>query len=208
MTIIDDGESLGAALSAPRLRPYLARHAGDLEAAWRTYSWNLQACRAFYPLLHFAEIALRNAVHSELSSRFDRSDWWTTAPLTAHGNHLVAHAREKAGRTKPSPNTDDIVATLNLGFWVSLVSSAYDRTLWVRGLHQAFPHYRGRRDALHADLRNVLELRNRVMHHEPIYQRDLATDRDAIYRLYTWLSNGLAAHVRAFDHVPNLLEQK
>lgn len=207
MTITDDGDSIGATLSAARLGPYLARHAGDLEAAWRTYSWNIQACRAFYPLLHFAEIALRNAVHRELGSRFGRSDWWSTAPLTAHGNRLVEQAREKAGRTKLSPSTDDIVATLTLGFWVSLVSSAYDRMLWVCGLYRAFPHYRGRRDALHTDLRNVLELRNRVMHHEPIHRRDLAADHDTIYRLYGWLSIGLAARVRPFDQVPSLLDQ-
>src|SRR6266545_6941726 len=64
MTITDE-DSVGATLSVARLGPYLAQHAGDLEAAWRTYSWNIQACQAFYPLLHFAEIALRNAVHRE-----------------------------------------------------------------------------------------------------------------------------------------------
>jgi hypothetical protein len=207
MTITDGGASMGAMLSAARLGPYLAWHSGDLEAAWRTYSWNIQVCRAFYPLLHFAEIALRNAVHHELGSVFGRPDWWSAGLLTVHGNRLVEQAHEKARQTKPTPSTDDIVATLTLGFWVSLVSSAYDRRLWVRGLYRAFPHYRGRRDALHTDLRNVLELRNRVMHHEPIYRRDLAADHDTIYRLYAWLSIDLAARVRPLDQVPNLLEQ-
>lgn len=93
--------------------------------------WTVRVCGAFYPLLHFAEITLRNALHSELAAQFGREDWWAVAPLTGHGQNLVKKAQEKVSVRKSAQNANKVVAKLTLGFWVSLVSETYDRDLWV-----------------------------------------------------------------------------
>jgi hypothetical protein len=201
----DNGNWIYKALSEARFASYLDECSGDAAAAWRLYMWNIGISMAFYPLLHFAEVALRNALHRELCTRFGREDWWSVAPLSQHGQRLVKHAQEKISASCSSQNADDLVTKLTFGFWVSLVSRTYDRTLWVPTLHLAFPHYRGRRDALHTELREVLCLRNRVMHHQPIHRRDLKVDRHMIYQLYDHISSDLAAAVRLVDQVPHVL---
>lgn len=202
----DDGNDwIGRSLSEARFASYLAECGGDVAAAWRLYLWNIGASVAFYPLLHFAEITLRNAAHRELGARFGRADWWSVAPLDEHGQRMVKRAREKAVAHRSPQNPDDLVAELTFGFWVSLVSRSYDRTLWVPALHRAFPHYHGRRDGLHAELERVRRLRNRVMHYEPIHRRDLGADHATIYRLFDYMSSGLAAAIRPVDQVPHAL---
>jgi hypothetical protein len=202
----DNADWIGKALSEARLAPYLVECGRDVAAAWRLYMWNIGISVAFYPLLHFVEITLRNALHRELSAQFGRADWWSVAPLNEHGQHLVKQAQEKVSPPRSPQNADDLVTKLTFGFWVSLVSQAYDRALWVPALHRAFPHYRGRRDALHAELKEVLWLRNRVMHHEPIHRRDLKADHTTIYRLFDYMSSGLATAVRQVDQVPQVLQ--
>lgn len=206
MAFIDgDEEWIGGVLSEVRFAPYLAECGGDAAAAWRLYVLNISISMAFYPLLHFAEITLRNALHRELGAHFRRADWWAVAPLDGHGQRLVKRAKEKASAPHSPQNAGDLMTKLTFGFWVSLVSRTYDRALWVPALHRAFPNYHGRRDALHAELREVLGLRNCVMHHEAVLRRDLEAKHDTIYRLLDYISPDLAAAIRQIDRVPSML---
>lgn len=204
-TAEDNADWVNQALSGTGFASCLAECDGDVAAAWRLYMWNIEICAAFYPLLHFVEITLRNALHRELSVRFGRADWWSVAPLNEHGQRLVKEAEEKVSAPRSPQKAEDLITKLTFGFWVSLVSQTYDRALWVPTLHRAFPHYRGRRDALHAELRDVLRLRNRVMHHEPIYRCNLQADHDIICRLLSYMSPGMAAVMRQVDQVPHVL---
>lgn len=206
MTFTDDNDDwIGKAISEARFASYLVDCGGDVAAALRLYMWNIDISVAFYPLLHFVEITLRNALHRELGAQFGRADWWSAAPLNEHGQRLVKQAQEKVRAPRSPQNADDLVTKLTFGFWVSLVSQTYDRTLWVPALYRAFPQYRGRRDTLHGELKEVLWLRNRVMHHEPIHRRDLKADHATIYRLFDHMSSGLAEAVQPVDQVPHML---
>ena len=206
MTFADDENGwIVNALSAARFAPYLTECGGDSSAALRLYLWNIDVSTAFYPLLHFTEVTLRNALHRELVAQFGRADWWACAPLTDNGRRMVKKAEGAIFAPDSPRNPDDLVAKLTFGFWVSLLGRAYDRTLWVPALHRAFPHYRGRRDGLHAELGKAVWLRNRVMHYEPIHRRDLSADHAMIYRLFDYMSTGLAAAVRPIDRVPRVL---
>ncbi|WP_143230876.1 hypothetical protein [Actinosynnema sp. ALI-1.44] len=209
MTATDDPNAwIPQALSEARFGKYLDAHGGDVDAAFHMYVWTVSVGGAFYPLLHFAEITLRNALHSALVAEFGREDWWTVAPLTDYSQNLVKKAQEKISGSATPPNPNQVVAKLTLGFWVSLLSDTYDRALWVPALHRAFPGYKGRRDRLHAELEALRDLRNRVMHFSPLKGRDLRADHAAIYRLYGYLSAGLSAAMRKIDQVPNVLWQR
>ncbi|WP_433870703.1 hypothetical protein [Saccharopolyspora sp. CA-218241] len=146
------------ALSAARLRPYLAGADGDPDAAWALYQWNLDVCAAFYAPLHWCEVALRNAMHDALRAHYRTDHWWDAAPLDANGRAMVAKARSGQAERKGRPAApDDVVARLTLGFWVSLVSRghSYDREFWHKSLHAAFPHYSGKRRDLHRELNAI-----------------------------------------------------
>jgi hypothetical protein len=200
------------ALSVPRFTPYLEKASKDSANAIQLYWWNVDVSAAFYLALHCLELALRNAVHRQLSLRYGQDDWWAVAPLHGGGPRMVSEAQKKLAtraREKPRPVTsDDMVAQLSLGFWVSLISRTYDRTLWVPALHRAFPFYRGPRGVVHGDLQTMLLFRNRIMHHEPIHHRHLQADHETLHRLVGYLSPGLLLELKSYDGVPAALARR
>lgn len=197
------------AFSEPRLKPYLVASHGDSARAWRLYRWNVEVSQAFYGPLHCLEIGLRNAVHDRLLERYGRADWWEAAPLKKHDSGKVAKARDDLRRKGVGrPTADDVVAELSFGFWVSLLSSSYDRHLWVPTLHRAFPHYAGRRSVLRDNFQAMVLLRNRIMHHEPIHHRHLPADHAKIHRLLGYLEPEIATWLQGFDRVPEILGRK
>lgn len=199
------------AFSKLRLGRYVRAARGNTVVAGRLYWWNVEASASLYGSLHCLEVALRNALHQQLSLAYGRADWWAVAPLNANGQRLVAKARSKCERRGlvPAP-PDSMVAELSFGFWASLVSggSRYDRLFWVPTLHKAFPYYSGRRDALYDGLWSLVLLRNRIMHHEPIHHRDLAADHAKIYRMLGCLDPQLAKEAQAMDRFPAVLASK
>lgn len=198
---------VGAVLSRQRFEPYLVAAGGDAGAAVELEWWNLEVAAAFVVPLNRLELALRNALHPVLCTRFRRSDWWYSAPLDENGRRKVAEAKRALVRLQGRPEVaDDLVAQLTFGFWISLVSSTYHRTLWVPALHRVFPGV-ARRE-LHEDLRNVLVLRNRIMHHEPIHHRHLEADHATVYRLLEHLSPAIVGELTGRDGVPAVLARR
>jgi hypothetical protein len=196
-------------ITAPRLSPYhdAARrrgtHAEDL------YRWNLQVSEAFYPALSCLEICMRNALDERLKAKYSRADWWTSAPLAQKDIDKVRRVSDDLGRWRGStPSPDDIVSELSFGFWVALLSRRYDRHLWVPALHRAFPGYRGPREQLRDNFESMCFFRNRVMHHEPVHHRDLASDHLKIYRLLGYIEPEAVAWLRGFDRVPETLTKR
>ncbi|MFI7453949.1 hypothetical protein ACIBQX_41120 [Nonomuraea sp. NPDC049714] len=196
-------------ISVPRFAPYLGALPGDHLVALDLYQWNVRASEAFYVPLHYLEICLRNAEHDRLRNRFGTEDWWRVAPLDEYETAKITAAKQKLARKGVSlPSADDVVTELSFGFWVSLLSRRYDRHLWVPALHEAFPHYSGRREPLRDNLQAMVLLRNRIMHHEPIHHRHLAADHAKIYRLLAYVEPQVIGSLQAFDRVPEVLAQR
>ena len=99
----------------------------------------------------------------EASSVIDSRRWVTRPPLRA--------GAETPGR---------VVAELPLGFWRFLLTSHYERSLWLTCLREAFPGIQGRgmRRDVHDAIRDLHVLRNRIAHHEPIHNRPLEALHD------------------------------
>jgi hypothetical protein len=121
---------------------------------------------------------------------------------------MVDDARRKLNTRAHSGTADDVVTELSLGFWVSLVSNSYDRSLWVPCLHKAFPVYRGPRRRLHGDLRTMLLFRNRIMHHEPIHHRHLEADHQTILLLLGYLSPSMVKQLKSYDRAEVVMRQR
>lgn len=197
-------------LSTPRFASYLAASGNDIGKAINLYWWNMEVSAALYIPLHCLEVTLRNAMHTQLCSKYGRADWWVEAPLDGNGRRVVSAAEERLARLPGRGYTaDDVLAKLTFGFWVSLLSrgAAYDRELWVPALHRAFPYFTRRRQELHTDLLDVLTLRNRVMHFEPVYRRDLWRDHARIYRLLGYISPKMVKELQAHDRTGDVLRR-
>jgi hypothetical protein len=88
---------------------------------------------------------------------------------------MVGDATQRLYDLGKQPTAGRVVAELSYGYWVGL-ANAYDTTLWRTDLHRIFtPRIEARR-ALHETLDRLRTLRNRIAHHEPIFQRKLSDD--------------------------------
>jgi hypothetical protein len=150
-----------------QIRYFRSCAGGNSERALRLYAWNIEISSAFWGSFHMLEISLRNALHSELAKLANQEDWWNVdLPLHIEIRKEVRRAVAFAmKRHKELPTTGHVVAELNL----------------------AFPHYTGRRGALHDDLERLRMLRNRIAHHEPIFDRNLALDHDKLCGLIGYI---------------------
>ncbi|GAA4920364.1 hypothetical protein LX16_4663 [Stackebrandtia albiflava] len=197
--------------SEPRLGRYLDACGHDGPATMELYSWNAQVAGAFYDPLHKLEIGLRNHIHVQMKLFIKSEHWWTAINLhpVAHNKTTVALARaggksRHAGRAR----ADDVVAESSFGFWVSLLASRYDRQLWIPALRKAFPNFTGRRSDLHRGFDSVRLLRNRIMHYEPVFHRDLNADHAKIIRLMSYLNLDAAEELKRTSIVPEVLAQR
>ncbi len=75
-------DGLMRVLSDERLGPYVAAMRGR-EGGLRLYEWNLAVSAAFYDDLSYLEVAMRNALHQQLSLHLGRDDWWDGADLAS-----------------------------------------------------------------------------------------------------------------------------
>ena len=208
-------------LSSERLSIY-RKHADDcLDAALRLYAWNTAMCAAFYGPLQGLEVALRNAMHRELSWKYG-PNWFDNAGtgLAAGAQRRIREVKKglrRAGKPIEPPN---VVAALSFGFWVSLTDSgdklnsgcqtSYEDKLWRPALRRAFPSCNTtltRRQA-HERLNRIREFRNRIAHHEPIFNKNPDCCHETILEVTEWISPGTAEWIRAYSRVSELLALK
>jgi hypothetical protein len=178
------------------------------------YFWNIQLSEALYPALAALEIALRNAIHDSLSAAFGTPEWFYT-PRLLEPRQLRDFSQARLSLYREHGNTPAIgliVAQLNFGFWTTLLSTPYHGSIWnVRGaahLKAAFPYVPGPhnyRKAIHKRYNDVRFLRNRVMHHEPIWARPaLAREHADILEAIAWINPQLLTSVTLCDRFPDV----
>jgi len=200
--------ALERTISADRLSTYIAYAGFDKERAIRLYVWNSYVSQCFHLPLQSVEVSTRNTVNEYLSFRFG-TGW----PQDARFLNLVPERRDrtqdairkvtKRVTTEGHPvTTGRVVAGLPFDFWVGLFTTKYDRPLWQTSLHNILPNLpkTAKRRDLYELLRSIKELRNRVAHYEPIFQRDLSKEHTniiaAIRHRCTYTADWVSAHSR------------
>lgn len=188
-------ETIRDLLTPDRLRSYLASCGQDLNRALALYEWNLTASAAVMQTTAMVEVIVRNALDAELVSwatRRGSASWLDAVSLDVRGYADIDRARLRAtGNGRFAPTHGKVIAELNFGFWRYLTAQRYHASLWVPALHQAFPggHHdlRRRRREVEQHLANLMLVRNRAAHHEPIHRRNLNRDLDTAVELARWV---------------------
>lgn len=180
-----------AALAPARLSPYLEHASGNRDFAISLYLWNIMLCESLYPLLNLGEITLRNRFHQILSQHFQREDWFDDVWLDPRDYSKIKEAKQKIVRRRLEVTPGRIVSELTFGFWTSLLDVRYERNhiLWPVLAPKVFAdaprRLRTRKDqSRHAA--QLRSLRNRVFHHEPIWNWDNLSD--LVNQSGVWLS--------------------
>lgn len=162
---------------------------------------------ALFPTLHGAELALCNTIHAAPTGRYGTEEWWHQPYALRPRQHafvtnIEADYRRRSG-IAITPGR--LVAELSFGFWVVVLSAPYESRLWRYRrfvlVDQAFP-YRGGATlrGIHQRFNAIRILRNRVMHHEAIFDRpDLRREHAEIHEAIQWISPDLHAGIHAVD---------
>ena len=83
----------------------------------------------------------------------------------------------------------------------------FEMTLWRPALHKAFSNRTGlARKQAYQPLDYLRTFRNRIAHHEAIFERDLRRDYEKIVRVTGWISPEARAWIKEHSRVPELLD--
>jgi hypothetical protein len=217
-------KALEKALSASRLAGYCDRSAGegDVEAVAR-YLWNLALQAALSPALHMAEVTIRNAVFDAAAKVAathgrpfkDVHCWLDTRPSLLYTNEeqAVESAKTQLRQSRLSMTPGHLVAKLSFGFWINLLNASYEQgrasgpALWPAALKEF--HNVPKMERTRGDLRrrfdSVRAFRNRLMHHEPLWDRDPAADYAHLLETLHYLNPGVGRAVAELCRFPLVL---
>jgi hypothetical protein len=184
-------KALIKSISTPRISRYILSAKGDELKAIDLYRWNAELSQALYIYLQAWEICFRNKVNNFLIWRY-RANWpydqtrlvrqlsWTDKSRL----HKTTERQQQERKCNPAP-LSAIVADLSLGFWVSQLSAHYDsHHVWKHNIKRIFPNENAleRRSAWTIS-DELLRLRNRIAHHEPIFHLNLEQHHRDIQRM-------------------------
>jgi hypothetical protein len=172
------------------------------------YAWNLEASAAMWGGFAVLEVCLRNAIHTQLSSVADGDMWWHAPALILFHDQrqqvtdAIARATFEHG---PGMTAGHVVAQLTFGFWVSLLTNRYHSRLWVPTVSAAFPYWVLRRGDLHFRLETLRKVRNRLAHHEKMFNRDLLRDHQDILDILAAIEPAVSDWVAQDSRLPAIV---
>ena len=153
--------------------------------------------------------ARRNAIAQQLRATFGPA-WYDDATFLALDNtprtgDNINVSKNRITRAVPArPITEGrIVAEMYLSFWVYLLRPALNRTLWP-ALRSGFVRYTHRK-TLVGYLEPLIPFRNRVAHHEPIFDHRPQEMYDGLLRIADMLSEDLSAWIEHHARVRAVL---
>lgn len=238
--------NLDAYISVPRMKTYLAETFEDLGLARDLYLWNRDLSAAFLADIAILEVSMRNAMHTALVNEWG-AQWYQDGPaLDQRSSDQLSKAWDRIPRTQRENLTTNravagrLVANCMFGFWTNLLDQGgptglkpprdeanYEQT-WQRALRKAFKGARSEAKAapggkfdrqwVHAQVKEVNDLRNRVAHHESLVKgfpligqserRTAAEGHEACLRVARMLDRNLAAWLANNSQVPRLLSAR
>lgn len=116
------------------------------------------------------------------------------SPLGSDSLRMILDAKEELQKGRGPITPGAVIAELKFAFWVGLVGPGYDNTLWRGHLYKAFLNGGGKpRREVHMRLNAIRRFRNRIAHHEPIFQKDIQTMHNEIIGSIRWMCTHTAA---------------
>jgi len=202
--------ALEKSFSKDRMQGYLQEMGNDSAKAFELYAWNTRMSAELFIPLQGVEISLRNALHNELSSVFG-AYWFDNAavPLVPYAKNQVAQVKKTLTSSNKAIKPSAVMDELSFGFWVSLLGrgqrNSYETQLWIPHLHKAFPNANVSRSSVHQPLDKLRKLRNRIAHHEPIFNRSIQNDYQTMLQMCQLIDIEMAQWVEHHNNVDAVL---
>jgi hypothetical protein len=218
--------ALERVFSPERLSAYADPGSSDERETLARYIWDRALAAAIQPALHALELAFRNdlarAARKLTAARefrvADVPSWLDATPsmLMEHERQKVASAKERLGNDPRRWTESRLIAKLDFGFWIALCRDSYSDSrgmgprLWPRALDLAFQRrprsVTTRAEILH-QFDRIRKFRNRVAHHEPIWDRDYVAQHDYVLESLGWISPKVADALRQTSPAPAVFNE-
>lgn len=214
-----DIRAIEGVISPQRLSTYAAAQGmQNSRRVLQLYAWNAEISGAFMLPQQICEVAVRNAASEVLGAVYGPQWPWAigferSLPDPRHGFSLrkeLAYGRGKV----PAGNTNKVIPELKFAFWVRLFTQRFDSRLWNAHLHTSFHglplglSVQQCRQMIYEELDKVRGIRNRIAHHEPIFQRNLDADYARMIRLVSWRCPRTAAWLNEVETVRALIAKR
>ena len=205
---------LSGAFSSQLLEKYINLYNGDVMKVAAHYKANIALSESLYTSLSVFEVTLRNALSKELERMMGRKDWYSVFPsnpalksLTSEVTVAIRHISQRGEMVSP----DKIIAELTFGFWVTLLNSEYELSLW-KSLRLAFPHMPKKdrkRKNVSSPCNALRKLRNRVFHHESIcWDLDYITDiHNRLVMVLGWINTDMPSWLDEVDRFCKVVDE-
>jgi len=184
-------DALEECMSVERMNSYYLKTKGDRVKAFELYLWNTAISSALYGPLQALEVSMRNSINRELCTTYGTKWYENTKPALFLDNQAdrLVEAMKDFDKTRPI-TVSDVVASVSFGFWTDILHFEMYDELWKQCIHRAFPNRpKGtKRNTLAPMVKRLKDLRNRIAHHEPIFNRDLLREHNSIIDLIGWIN--------------------
>ncbi|WP_457946957.1 hypothetical protein ACTAQI_15240 [Pseudarthrobacter sp. alpha12b] len=210
-------QDLTAWITKRRFDEYMVAANYDPTAARELYEWNVSVAAAFFELISHVEVALRNAVDGileplevkETARVRVQNGWWFSSStfLTEHELNFYKTAVKHLGTRAEGASRDKVFSAMTFGIWEGIFGPSYEE-LFRRHLVYAFPN-RGagfKRDTVHKSVLALRNLRNRIAHHQAVFDLPLEERFEQAMDLLRWINVDLELWVRGLCRVPALLD--
>ncbi len=182
--------TLESSFSQPRMARYVNLAGGDKALALELHAWNAELGGSLHlPMQHF-ELLLRNSLDNQLTASYG-ADWFDVLypQFRPEFQRQIDAAKDELVKQRRLALPSAIISQFTLGAWVALLAPCYDQLLWKFCLFKAFPNRPTpfSRKIAKSALERIRLLRNRVVHHEPIYHRHLDRDLGHIVEVASWI---------------------
>ncbi len=203
-------DQVNAWVSEARFRSFLAACGRDHDVAVALYRWNAEVSGSLLEVMHHVEVLLRNAIDRQFPATPPNErisiclpSVWLTDPAIVEdrGRERVNDAIERLTHNESRETRDRVVAALSFGFWGALFTGRYD-DLWRTHLYRAFPNGDGRRKQVNSLVQRIGRVRNRVAHHEAIFDFKLEEEHDRLLNLAGLIDDEAREFVSELSRVP------
>lgn len=182
-----------AALSPARMSTY-EMTVGDTPSALALYAWNANISGTLLIPLHICEVVVRNAVSDALINIYGSNwPWNTTFECSLPNNRFGYKPRKDLQDAKKNmTTTGKVIPELKFIFWQKMFTQRYDVRIWNKNLLHVMPNLdrtksiHDLRENIYNTLENIRILRNRIAHHEPIFNRNIEDDYKKILEIINY----------------------
>lgn len=196
-------------ISPERANAYkLSRDEDDLAILTR-YVNNIKISEAFYPLLDFFEVSLRNRINNVLVEDYG-DDWLLDNDFfDDETQNAVQEAVDRLAKKRKNPANYRLVAELNFGFWSNLFNNKY-HVIWQQEKRMKRIFVNGKHDIkeVNKELEILRKFRNRVFHFETIYNHHPERCYGLLYKYINSMSpnDDFLTIIKGLDRLRELLE--